>query len=123
MSEILEMIRSTSAKNPYACYQCGMCSAVCPMVRFMDIPPHQVIRLVQLRADGMVIKSKTVWVCVSCMRCVDRCPRDVAPGVIFESLRLVLLRQGIDKIKYEELVNLEEVPTMALVATSRKLTG
>lgn len=123
MSEILGQVLEYGGKNPYSCYQCGMCSAVCPMVRFMDIPPHRVIRLLQIGDGAVVFEENTIWVCVSCMRCVDRCPRDVAPGVVFEALRLVMLRRGVDKLRYEEVQQIEEVPTLALVAGSRKLTG
>jgi len=93
------------------------------MVRFMDIPPHRVIRFLQMSVEAEVLSSNTIWVCVSCMRCVDRCPRNVAPGVIFEALRLVTLRRGIDRLKYEEIPNIEEAPTIAIVGASRKLTG
>jgi len=93
------------------------------MVKFMDTPPHNVIRLLQIGAVTAALSSNTAWVCVSCMRCVDRCPRNVAPGVIFEALRLITLRQGVDKLRYEEVPNIEEAPTMALVGVSRKLTG
>jgi len=123
VSEVLNRVVEYSGKNPYACYQCGTCSAVCPMVRFMDIPPHRAIRLLQIGAGAFVLSSNTIWICVSCMRCVDRCPRDVAPGVVFEALRLITLRQGIDKLKYEEISNIEEAPTLAIVSASRKLTG
>lgn len=123
MSEVLNRVIEYGGKNPYLCYQCGMCSAVCPMVKFMDTPPHKVVRLLQVGAEATVLSSNTIWVCVSCMRCVDRCPRDVAPGVVFEALRLIMLRQGVDKIKYDEIQRIEEVPTIALVAGSRKLSG
>ncbi|MEM4863257.1 MAG: 4Fe-4S dicluster domain-containing protein [Thermofilaceae archaeon] len=123
MSELLNRVIEYSGKNPYACYQCGMCSAVCPMIRYMNTPPHVIIRLLQIGTEHAVLSANTPWICVSCMRCVDRCPRDVDPGEVFEALRVIVLRQGIDKVKYEELYDVEEAPSMALIATSRKLTG
>lgn len=122
MSEVVEKIISISGRNPYLCYQCGMCSATCPMAEYMDLLPHQIIRLVQLgRKDIDHIES--VWMCVSCMACVDKCPRHVDPGIIFEAIRLLTLRKGIDKANYWKLTGLEEAPSMALVALSRKMTG
>ena len=122
MSEIIEKIIAISGKNPYLCYQCGMCSAACPMAEYMDLLPHQVIRLVQLgRKD--IDRIESVWMCVSCMACVDKCPRHVDPGIIFEAIRLLTLRKGIDKADYWKLTDLEEAPSMALVALSRKMTG
>ncbi len=122
MSEVIKKIIAISGRNPYLCYQCGMCSATCPMAEYMDILPHQVIRLIQLGVEGLE-RIKSVWMCVSCMACVDKCPRHVDPGVIFEAVRLLTLRKGIDKADYQGLENLEEAPTMALIALSRKMTG
>jgi len=122
MSEIIEKVRMISGKNIYLCYQCGMCSASCPMAQYMDVLPHQIIRLLQL-GNPDVVNVKSIWICVSCMTCVDRCPRRVDPGVIFEALRLITLRKGIDKIRYRDLRDISEAPSMALVAISRKMTG
>jgi len=122
VSELIEKVRSISGKNIYSCYQCGMCSASCPMAPFMDILPHQVIRLLQL-GNPDVVNVKSIWVCVSCMTCTDRCPRKVDPGTIFEAIRLITLRKGIDRIKYRELKDLHKAPSMALIAVSRKMTG
>lgn len=122
MSEVVEKIISISGRNPYLCYQCGMCSATCPMAEYMDLLPHQIIRHVQLgRKD--IDRIESVWLCVSCMACVDKCPRHVDPGIIFEAIRLLTLRKGIDKANYWKLTSLEEAPSMALVALSRKMTG
>jgi len=88
----------------------------------MDTPPHQIIRLLQLN-DPSVINVKAIWVCTSCLTCVDRCPRRVDPGVIFEAIRLTTLRRGVDKIRYKDLIEFGKAPTMAVVAVSRKMTG
>jgi len=57
------------------------------------------------------------------MACVDKCPRHVDPGIIFEAIRLLTLRKGIDKADYQKLTDIEEAPSMAIVALSRKMTG
>ncbi len=92
------------------------------MSDYMTIQPHEAIRLLQLR-DPSVVEVDTVWTCVACMRCVDRCPRNVDPGYIFEAIRLVTLRKGIDKTDYRKLTDLSKAPSIALVALSRKMTG
>ncbi len=122
MSEIIDKILYISGKNPYLCYQCGMCSAVCPMASYMSVLPHEVVRLIQLK-DPRVVELDTVWTCVSCMACVDRCPRRVDPGILFEAVRQVVLRKGVDKADYRRLVDLGKAPSMAVVALSRKMTG
>ncbi len=122
MDGFVEDVVRISGRNPYLCYQCGMCSAVCPMAEYMDILPHQMIRLVQL-GDESVLESKAIWMCVSCMACVDRCPRNVGPGIIIDALRQIMLRRGRDELDYFSVPELDKAPSLALVAASRKLTG
>lgn len=119
---MFKKILEISGRNPYLCYQCGMCTVVCPVNTYMELKPHSIIRYIQLRRIDLD-KLKSVWKCISCMACVDRCPRDVGPGVIFEAIRCIVLRKGIDTVNYSELVELERAPSMALVALSRKMTG
>ncbi len=115
-------VMEISGRNPYLCFQCGMCTAVCPVSEVMDILPHQIVRLVQL-GDESVLNYRAIWDCISCMACVDRCPRNVGPGIIFEALRSIVLRKGVDAIDYSKLIEIEKAPSMALVALSRKQTG
>ena len=122
MSEdLFEKIIMISGRNPYLCYQCGMCTAVCPVNEFMEVKPHQIIRYIQLKKIDLD-KLKSVWTCLSCMACVDRCPRDVGPGIIFEAIRELTLRKGVDAVDYNKLYDIEKAPSMALVALSRKMT-
>ncbi len=120
--DLFREIVMISGRNPNLCYQCGMCTAVCPMADFMDVKPHQIVRMIQL-GDERVLNVEAVWVCASCMACVDRCPRDVGPGILFEAVRVINLRRGIDKLKYHMVKEIEKAPTLALVSASRKYTG
>jgi len=120
--DLFNKIISISDRNPYLCYQCGTCTAVCPVNEFMDVKPHQMIRYLQLKRVDLD-KLRSVWSCIACMACVDRCPRDVGPGIIFEAIRDVVLRKGVDAADYNKLTQIERAPSMALVALSRKMTG
>ncbi|RLE62669.1 MAG: heterodisulfide reductase [Thermoprotei archaeon] len=122
MKEIVRKIISISGRNPFLCYQCGLCSAVCPVVEYMDTPPHKVVKLIQLGGEELK-RIKSIWYCISCMACVDRCPRNVGPGILFEAFRLLTLRRGIDKVDLGTLENIDKVPTIAVVALARKTTG
>jgi len=122
MNELVKKIMSISGKNPYLCYQCGLCSAVCPVVDYMDTPPHKVVRMIQLGSSELT-KVESVWQCISCMACVDRCPRNVGPGVLFEAIRLLTLRAGVDKVDLRVIEDIDKAPTLAVVALARKMTG
>jgi len=57
------------------------------------------------------------------MACVDRCPRNVGPGILFEAIRLLTLRAGIDKVDLRMIKDIDKAPTLAIVALARKMTG
>ncbi|MCC6024961.1 MAG: 4Fe-4S dicluster domain-containing protein [Desulfurococcaceae archaeon] len=120
--ELREYIREYTGREVTACMQCGLCTAVCPVAGFMDLHPAALIRAVQLSGVDLA-KLKSIWVCVSCMTCVDKCPRDVAPGLVIETLRQLALKSGIEPRTYSQLLVDETTPSILLVAYSRKSTG
>lgn len=111
-------VEELSGQNPFACYQCGKCSAGCLFAEHMDLLPNQVIRLVQL-GDDSVLMAKAPWVCASCLACTVRCPKGVDIARIMEALRQLALRQGIKPVE----VHVDRpYPQIALVGAYRKLT-
>ena len=69
------------------CYQCGKCSAGCPVADRMDLMPNQVFRLVQLGQIDQAIRCGAIWQCVSCFTCATRCPQSVDCVKILDALR------------------------------------
>jgi heterodisulfide reductase subunit C len=123
-SEFIREVEELSGQKLLSCYQCGKCSAGCPMVEAMDILPNQVIRLLQLGQEDDVKNSKTIWICASCFTCEDRCPKGVDLSKIMEAVRVILLRKGVDFIEISKLSDedLEDAPQQLLVCSSRKFT-
>lgn len=78
-----------------ACFQCLRCSAGCPMLEFMDIPPNRIIRMVQYGQDQKVLSSKTLWMCASCQTCTTRCPNEVEIAHMMDVLRQESIRAGV----------------------------
>jgi heterodisulfide reductase subunit C len=76
------------------CYQCGKCSAGCPVASFMDLLPHQVARCVQLGMRDEVLGSATIWVCASCQTCSTRCPKEFEIAHLMDILREISVREG-----------------------------
>jgi len=124
-SDFIKEIEELSGQKVLKCYQCGKCSAGCPMVDAMDLLPNQIIRLLQLGQKDEILKSKTIWICASCFTCEARCPKGIDLSKLMEALRVVLLRKGKDFIEVSKLSEeeLEEAPQQLLVCSSRKYTA
>lgn len=80
----IEHLARTSVRD---CYQCGKCSAGCPMAEQMDLLPNQLIRLVQMGRLEKAIRSGAIWECVSCLTCSTRCPKSVDCAGVLDGLR------------------------------------
>jgi heterodisulfide reductase subunit C2 len=93
--EFSEELKKEANTEVSKCYQCGKCTAGCPMNYLMDIPPSQVIRFSQLGMKEKVINSKTIWYCVFCETCSTRCPQDVDIKGVMDAFRRMAVREGI----------------------------
>ena len=123
MSKQSELIKEISGVNPLKCMKCGKCSASCPSFNEMDIKPHQFVSYVQNEDIEALTQSKSVWKCLSCFACVERCPRGVKPGKLIDAARQVLIRQrGQEGLTANDIPALldEETPQQLLMSAFRK---
>ena len=123
MSKQSELIKEISGVNPLKCMKCGKCSASCPSFNEMDIKPHQFVSYVQNEDIEALTQSKSVWKCLSCFACVERCPRGVKPGKLIDAARQVLIRQrGQEGLTANEIPALldDETPQQLLMSAFRK---
>lgn len=86
-SPLIKDLEKDCGQKIRQCYQCGKCSAGCPISYQMDFLPHQIIRMVQLGMEDEVLSSKTIWLCASCFTCTVRCPREIDVAEVMDYLR------------------------------------
>lgn len=93
--EFVRHIEAVSGTRTSLCYQCGKCSAGCPVSFAMDYTPRQVIRLLQLGLTEEAIGADSIWICASCDTCSSRCPRGVDIASIMDAMRREALQRGV----------------------------
>lgn len=121
--ETREQILRISGTDVRKCMKCGKCSGRCPACREMDIRPHQFVNYLAKGKIDKLMESKAIWHCLSCMACVERCPRGVAPQSVIEAVRTTVTRmQGNNGIMAEDIPPVvdELIPQQLLVSAYRK---
>lgn len=125
--ELLERVETLSGQQLLSCYQCGRCSAGCPVVEEMDILPSEVIRRLQLGQLDQVLASRTIWICASCLQCASRCPKGVEFSSICDALRQTVLRRrlSVPTVDADDVTPtmVSDAPQMGVVGALRKLNG
>jgi len=123
--EFTEKVNELIGQYLHSCYQCGLCTGVCPAAVNMDISPRRVIELARLGLEEEISSSKTVWTCASCLACTVNCPRGFDLSRVMEAIRLLTLRDNVDRVRPEDVPPEErrDLPQIAMVSGLRKLTG
>jgi heterodisulfide reductase subunit C len=89
----------------------------------MEYHPHQFVNIVENGDIEPLMKSESLYRCLSCFACVERCPRGVAPAAIIEAVRQEVIRmQGENRVKAEEIPQIvdDKIPQQLLVSMFRK---
>jgi len=97
-TSLFSRIQEITGLDPARCYQCGKCSAGCPMSSEMDLKTHEIIRLVQLDVRERLLTSESLWVCLTCETCTTRCPNTFDPAAVIDALREIVLKEYPDSV-------------------------
>lgn len=118
-----EQILRTSGVNPLKCMRCGKCSGTCPSYDEMEYHPHQFVYMVETGDIEPLLASQSLYKCLTCFACVDRCPRNVEPAKLVEALRLMVIRKhGENHLTPDDIPAQldDDIPQQALVSALRK---
>lgn len=117
-----EVIRR-SGVNIRKCMRCGKCSATCPPYDEMEYHPHEFVYMVEKGNLEPLLNSPSLYKCLSCFACIERCPRGVEPAKVVEAVRVSVLRKKEqNRLKPEMIPALldEDLPQQAIVSAFRK---
>ena len=118
-----EQILRMSGVNPLKCMRCGKCSGTCPSYDEMEYHPQQFVAMVEKRQVEKLMAPPSLYRCLACMACVERCPRGVEPAKLIEAVRLLVIREkGNNHLNAQEIPGKldENIPQQAITSAFRK---
>ena len=94
------------AEKIMLCYQCGTCTADCPIARFSDVyHPRKLMRMTQLGMKDRVLNSEALWLCAACFTCVAHCPQGVDLAGVVCVLRNMAVQEGFIPQVFREVTS------------------
>ncbi|MCF8131196.1 MAG: (Fe-S)-binding protein [Deltaproteobacteria bacterium] len=91
--EIIDVIKESGGDAFKRCFQCGLCDTVCPWNRVRTFSMRKLVR--QATFGFTEIESEEMWLCTTCGRCPQHCPRDVQQIESNVALRRVATEYGV----------------------------
>ena len=120
-----EEVLAISGVDPKKCIRCGKCSATCPAYDEMEYHPHEFVAMVEQGEIDKLAESKSLYLCMTCMACIQRCPRQVEPARLVEAVRTAVIRQKErTHLRPDALPAMldPDLPQQAIVSAMRKYT-
>ena len=122
-TKLRQEILRISGVNVRKCMKCGKCSASCPSFDEMEFHPHQFVSMIDDGNIEPLLSSESIYRCLTCFACAERCPRGVEPAKLIEAVRVSVVREkGCNHLKPENIPALldEDLPQQAIVSAFRK---
>lgn len=86
-TKLMDRIRRYGAFDVSACFNCGNCTAVCPLSEGSSNFPRRLIRYGQIGMEDRLLADRDLWMCYYCGECSETCPREAEPGEYMASAR------------------------------------
>lgn len=98
-TEFIRQVEDLSGQKVSKCYQCGNCSAGCPMSFTYDYTVSRLMRMIQLGMKEEILSSKAVWMCATCEACTTRCPNEIDVARVLDVCRNMSRRLGYKGVR------------------------
>ena len=104
------------------CYNCGTCTAICPVTQEGIEFPRSLIRYAILGAEDKLLSSTRPWLCYYCGDCTKECPRDADPAEFMMALRRYLTSR-YDWTGFSSLLYLSKRVELLAIILMASITG
>jgi nitrate reductase gamma subunit len=84
---LLSKIKKVGAFDISACFNCGNCTAICPLSKEGEEFPRKIIRYATVGLEDKLLSLPELWSCYYCGECTKTCPRDADPGAFMMAAR------------------------------------
>lgn len=100
-----QLMETPGAERLMLCYQCGSCTADCPVaMRVNEFRPRRIARLAAYGQKERLLEGDTLWLCAGCYTCYERCPEQVKVSEIISALRKIAFKEGVIHPTYRALM-------------------
>ena len=91
--QLVQELKHFGAVGIEKCFNCGNCTASCPLANTEHPFPRNLIRFAQMGLKDRMLESTDAWQCYYCGDCSETCPKSAEPGETMMSVRRWLTAQ------------------------------
>ena len=91
---IKKILSALEQDIPEYCFQCGKCTSGCEAMKLLELEPHKIMSMTKLGFIEELINSDIIWTCITCYKCKERCPQQVAPVEVLYSIKNLAIAAG-----------------------------
>jgi heterodisulfide reductase subunit C len=82
-----KILKKLGGRELVNCFQCIKCTSGCTALKLLELEPHEIVKLVNFGFVDELASSDIIWTCVTCLKCVQRCPQKASPYHAIMALR------------------------------------
>jgi len=90
-----KILAKLSGREVVNCFQCIKCTSGCTALKLLELKPHEIVKLVNLGFVDELASSDIIWTCVTCLKCVQRCPQKASPYHVVMALRNLAVEREV----------------------------
>jgi ferredoxin len=90
---LLNELKEYGAVGIEKCFNCGNCTAICPLTDDEHPFPRDMVRFAQMGLRDRILERTDAWQCYYCGECSQTCPKGAEPAETMMSIRRWLTAQ------------------------------